>query len=318
MNKAFISYSHHDSSMLELLHTHLSHLKREGLIKVWTDEDINAGGRLEASISDELSTANLFIALLSPSYIASNYCYEKEFMAALELEKQGGITIIPLIVEPCEWIETPFGAFKGIPKDGKPVSTWENRNTAFLDVIQNIRKLLTSPTKSIQPLVRKSAESATALRNYRIKKDFDSIQKLEFTEKTFHDVRELLKRFLDEVIELDGISAKPTLDSAKEFECWLVNRNMINTESLLKLSTQPENNNRFGFTRQSDNVLTYTITQNGNPAVKSFGLQFDEFQLFWSEESAYYNRSGRTKMEAKDIADAIWAEWLTSVGILFQ
>ncbi len=74
--KAFISYSHQDSQMLDILHKHLAQLQREGVITTWTDREILGGQKLNSTISNELSHAELFVALLSPDYIASNYCYE--------------------------------------------------------------------------------------------------------------------------------------------------------------------------------------------------------------------------------------------------
>src|SRR6476620_9992146 len=100
--KAFISYSHQDSAMLEILHKHLAQLKRDGILSTWTDQEINPGGNLTTTINQALNSSNIFLALLSPDYIASRYCYEKEFATALEMEAQGNIIIIPIIVEPCD------------------------------------------------------------------------------------------------------------------------------------------------------------------------------------------------------------------------
>ncbi|RZL57484.1 MAG: toll/interleukin-1 receptor domain-containing protein, partial [Pedobacter sp.] len=91
--KAFISYTHADSAILDKLHTHLAQLKREGLLKSWTDREIKAGGLLNQQIEANLLESNLFLALLSPEYIASNYCYEIEFEKAIELNKQNKLII---------------------------------------------------------------------------------------------------------------------------------------------------------------------------------------------------------------------------------
>lgn len=235
---AFISYSHNDTAKLDLLHKHLVQLQRERIISTWTDNEIPAGGSLNKNISTALNNSKIFIALLSPDYIASNYCYEKEFQKALEMQAQDEIIIVPIILEPCDWLSTPFKEFKALPKDGKPVSTWENRNTAFLDVIQNIRKLVTSSeadvtkTASVQP----EAKPAAFSRNYRVKKDFDSIDKMQFIETSFTEVKEYLKRYLEEVLQIENIKARTLYDTNKEFDCLLINRNKIATESNLKVS----------------------------------------------------------------------------------
>ena len=312
--QAFISYSHEDASMLDLLHKHLAQLQRDNIVTAWTDRDILAGGKLNAAISSELSQSNLFFALLSPHYIASNYCYETEFQKALEMEKLGSIIIVPIIIEPCDWQHTPFKEFKALPKDGKAVSTWENKNTAFLDVIQNIRKLLTSNTGKSKEIKSSSSNALPFSRNYRVKKDFDSIEKLEFTEKTFTEIKEYLKRYIEEILQIENIKARTLIETDKQFECWLVNRNKIDSESQLKISID-SGRSHSGFRATSENQIIYSITHNSRPSNVTFLLSFDEFEMFWSQGSFYSSQSG-TKLKAKDISEMIWNEWLESVGIL--
>ncbi|KAA0989275.1 toll/interleukin-1 receptor domain-containing protein [Dyadobacter aurulentus] len=203
---AFISYSHNDAEMLTLLHTHLAQLQRDGLVSTWTDREILAGGNLNDSISRSLNNSNIFIALLSPSYIASTYCYEKEFVRAIQRQEEGKLVIVPTIVEPCDWLNTPFSQFKALPKDGKAITTWENKNTAFVDVIQNLRKLIENGglTDDI-PSQPEHSEIPKTGRNYRVQKDFDSIQKMEFIEQSFKEIKEHINRYLQEINELENI-----------------------------------------------------------------------------------------------------------------
>lgn len=313
--KAFISYSHSDTAMLENLHKHLTQLQRDRILQTWEDREIMAGGRVENQIFKALEESQLFLALLSPDYIASRYCFEKEFEKALALQERDKLIIIPIIVEPCDWLNTPFNKFKALPKDGKAVSTWENKNTAFLDVIQNIRKLLTSSQEAKPREVQSQPENTPFSRNYRVKKDFDSIEKLEFTEKTFHEVKEFLKRYIEEVIQIDNVKARIINESEKLFECWLVNRNKINTEGQLKVSIGSEIPQP-GFMYSGDNTISYSITNTSRPVNKSFSLAHDEFQMYWSEANFYSHRNGGDKFDARAITDAIWNAWLESVGIL--
>lgn len=315
--KAFISYSHQDGPMLDMLHKHLAQLHRDGIISAWTDREIPAGGNLDQAISEELHKAKLFLALLSPDYIASNYCYEKEFSFALNMQEQGKLLLVPIILEPCDWLSTPFKKFKALPKDGKAVSTWENKNNAFLDVVQNIRKLITLPNSGRQEEVEQHPSKALISRNYRVQKDFDSIEKLEFIEKTFHDIKEYLKRYIAEVTQLENIKVRTFNETDKIFECLLVNRNKIDTESRLKISIGSESQ-KSGFSAVYEEEMAYTISRNERPAFKGFKLSFDDYHLFWmSRGSNFYSNSRDTKeLEIKEMAEVIWNEWLESVGIL--
>lgn len=238
---AFISYSHVDEVTLNLFHKHLAQLKRENVINDWTDKNIMPGGKLDQTISYALERSKLFIAMLSPDYIASQYCYEKEFAKALEMQAQGLITIVPVILEPCDWLSTPFKDFKALPKDGKAVNTWENKNNAFLDVIQNLRRLIESSKQTTSTSSSSIHHQDFPARNYRVQKDFDSIEKIEFAEKSLQEVKTYIKRYMEEVIKLDNIKSRILSDNDQEFECILVNRNKIATESHLKVSIGIDN-----------------------------------------------------------------------------
>ncbi|HEY5462622.1 MAG TPA: toll/interleukin-1 receptor domain-containing protein [Hanamia sp.] len=311
--KAFISYSHNGSLMLEMFHKHLAQLKRDGTLTTWTDQQIPSGSKLDQSISSELSTSNLFIALLSPDYISSKYCYEKEFQKALEMLSEGKIIIIPIIIEVCDWLSTPFKEFKALPRDGKAISTWENKNTAFLDVIQNVRLLIA------EPIVQKASitipeSSLASVRNYRVQRDFDSIEKMEFVEKTFHEIKELLKRYIDEILQIDNIKARIMIDNKNDFECLLVNRNKIATESQLNLSIAGK---KSGFRpSSSDEEIIYSININNRAADKSFTLALDDYHLFFIQNNFYSGSNKKIELGPKEISDMIWNELLESVGIM--
>ncbi len=318
---AFISYSHQDAPMLDLLHKHLAQLERDGIITTWTDQEVLAGGVLDAEISSALVNSKVFIALLSPDYINSKYCYEREFEKAMEMQEQGKIIIVPVILEPCDWLNTPFNKFKAFPKDGKAVSDWENKNNAFLDVIQNLRRLATSPDTESKVVKSANPSQIPMSRNYRVQKDFDSIEKMEFVEKTFQEIKEHLEKYLIEVSQLDNIKARVIADTEDSFECLLVNRNKIDTEATLKVTTAADSDNRSVVrSRGLNGRIRYMISiKNGGGTEIFFSLEFDDYDLFWTQTDYFYEHFGsnRTpeKFTARDISDSMWDEFLKAVGI---
>lgn len=142
--RVFISYSHKDEELREELDAHLSNLKRQGKIAAWHDRAIEAGEEWDAAIKAELEAAQVILLLISPRFMASNYCYDKEMQRAMERHDAGTARVIPIILKPVDWAETPFRKLKVLPKDGKPVVSWGDRDEAFLDVVQGIRQAVTS------------------------------------------------------------------------------------------------------------------------------------------------------------------------------
>jgi hypothetical protein len=76
--------------------------------------------------------------------MASNYCYDIEMERAIERHNEGMARVIPIILRPCDWQGSPFSKLQVLPKEGKPVTLWVDRDLAFLDVVQGIRRAVES------------------------------------------------------------------------------------------------------------------------------------------------------------------------------
>lgn len=92
--KIFISYSHQDEWLKNELIKHFSALQRNGLVEVWHDRAIPAGGLLNDEIDTHIATSDVFLFLISPDFIASDYCFHKEYQAALERHARGEVAIM--------------------------------------------------------------------------------------------------------------------------------------------------------------------------------------------------------------------------------
>lgn len=141
--KVFCCYARKDKVLLDELKIHLIPLQRRGFITLWSDMDISPGSVWEEEIDKHLNTAQIILLLVSPSLMASEYCYSKEMKRAVERHNQGEARVIPVIFRPVDWIDAPFGKLQALPKDAKPVSDWRNRGKAFLDIALGIKKVVT-------------------------------------------------------------------------------------------------------------------------------------------------------------------------------
>jgi hypothetical protein len=144
----FYSYSHKDEKLREKLEEHLSLLNRQGLLSGWHDRCITASLDWAGQIDSHLNSADLILLLVSPAFLASNYCYDLEMTRAVQRGDEGSVRVVPVILRPCDWRSAPFGKFQGLPRDGKPVITWKIRDEAFLDVALGLRNLITSLIKN--------------------------------------------------------------------------------------------------------------------------------------------------------------------------
>jgi hypothetical protein len=140
--KLFISYSHQDERHRKLLEIHLASLLREGAIKIWHDLKIVPGEHWHLSIGDSLDSADCVLLLVTPDFLASDYCYSIEMKQALKMHREGRIIVIPVIVRPVDWQHTPLGELQALPTGAKPVVEWANRDRAWLNVTEGLRRAL--------------------------------------------------------------------------------------------------------------------------------------------------------------------------------
>ncbi|MCP4654872.1 MAG: ATP/GTP-binding protein, partial [bacterium] len=78
----------------------------------------------------------------------SDFCFDREMTLAMERHRTGEARVIPIILRPCDWQRAPFGQLQALPKDGKPVTSWPDRDQAFLDVAQGIRRAIAEMVKA--------------------------------------------------------------------------------------------------------------------------------------------------------------------------
>jgi hypothetical protein len=144
MNKEieiFISYSHEDNNLRIRLLKHLRILKRNGIVNVWHDRNIDAGDDWKKVINQHLESAHIILLLVSVNFIDSDYCYEKEMVRALERNNRGEAQVIPIILSPVNWKDTPFSKLQVLPENAKPVTKWKHRDEAFANIANSIQKV---------------------------------------------------------------------------------------------------------------------------------------------------------------------------------
>jgi len=120
------------------LEVHLSALKHQGIINQWHDRRIIPGEEWEDKIDEHLNSAQIILLLISSDFVASEYCYNIELKKAMERHSDGEARVIPIILRPAWWNNTPFSRLQALPKGGKAVTLWDNMDYAFLDITNGI------------------------------------------------------------------------------------------------------------------------------------------------------------------------------------
>ncbi|HNL06763.1 MAG TPA: TIR domain-containing protein [Chitinophagales bacterium] len=138
----FISYSKFDLRYLNELRTHLSPMVKNNKIRPWDDTDLMAGDAWDKAIRTRLNQADIILLLLSSDFLATEYIWENELQPALERHKAGTVQLVPIILRPCNWQESPIAFLNALPQKGKPISAYQDRDEAWLEVVTALQKII--------------------------------------------------------------------------------------------------------------------------------------------------------------------------------
>jgi|GEM_PF-996500 len=159
--KVFISYARKDTELKDELAIQLKLLKMQGLVDVWNDREILPGQEWDKEIKGELEKAEIILLLISNDFLASDYINDVEVKKAFERYEKGEVIIIPVIIRPTQFVDFELSKFQALPKDAKPISLWDDRDSAWLYVATGLKRVILSLQKSKQERQSKLPDLST-------------------------------------------------------------------------------------------------------------------------------------------------------------
>jgi TIR domain len=140
--RIFYSYAHEDKRYQQRIKQQLGLLKNQGLITQFSNQDILPGQEWKNEINKKIETADIILLLVSPAFLDSEYCYTEEMQSAFQRYEAREARIIPIIIRPCEWRQSPLGKFQPLPGKGLPVNDWKPQDKAYHEIEIGIRKII--------------------------------------------------------------------------------------------------------------------------------------------------------------------------------
>lgn len=311
MAVVFFSYSHRDEDLRDLLEVHLSMLKREGAIDVWHDRRIGAGNDLDKAISESLQTADVILLLISPDFLASNYCYDSEMIRAMERHESGEAKVIPVILRHCDWHHAPFGKLRATPTDGKPIKKWTDLDEAFLDVVRDIRQAVQElgASKHIQdtPTIHMSevveVETRPRSSNLGVKKTFSEIDKDRYMDDAFEYMAKFFENSLSELKKRNqGLEVKFKGTDAQKFTCVIYREGAA--VSRCKIAHGPHHFGGNGIT------YSYADTPDDSAINDSLSIAEDDHALFLQPLFGGFHGKDGAKLTLQGAAEYYWEKFI--------
>lgn len=305
MAKLFFSYSHKDEDLRDRLEVALAMLKRQDVIETWHDRRITAGSELDGAISKELEAADIILLLISPDFLASNYCYDIEMARAMERHAAGNARVIPVILRVCDWHSAPFGKLMATPPDAKPITKHADLDEAFHAVAQAIRKAAAeigpSPVEVMTPRITVVGHTRSHERprssNLRLIKSFTDADRDRFLEDSFSYLANFFENSLAELEARNpGISASFRVIDANQFTAVIYREGKQISRCSIRLG------NDLG------NGITYSSSDAGSGFNEQLSVASDDQSLFLKSLGMASMRGSRDeKLTQEGGAELYWS-----------
>jgi hypothetical protein len=169
--RVFYSYAHEDADLRDSLEASLATLRNGEQIEEWKDRCILPGASWGEEIDEALDRADIILLLLSNDFLNSTYIRDVEVARAMERHRRQEAVVVPIVLRAIPLADTEFGTLQALPRDGKPIASWDDLDEALLDVFNGLNTIVTSrrevlPEASFEPEPAPQAAGANAARNF--------------------------------------------------------------------------------------------------------------------------------------------------------
>lgn len=135
------SPSAQDVLFVESFADHLCALESTGLIESWGRRNLTGGEDSETQINFHLNHADIAVALVSSSLVASATCMQV-VERALARQRAYGCPLVPILIRPVSWDLLPIAQLQPLPKDGRAISQWPTPDDGWVDVMRGLRDIV--------------------------------------------------------------------------------------------------------------------------------------------------------------------------------
>ena len=114
-----------------------------GRLEQRTVGDPKLGATVEQLISGDVPA--ILVPLISADFLASDFAFGPDVERLVSMStRSAGFRVIPVLVRPAVWEATPFARLQVLPRNARPVTEWESRDSADASVAEGLRVALDS------------------------------------------------------------------------------------------------------------------------------------------------------------------------------
>lgn len=213
----FISYTHEDEVWKDRIVAHLAPLRRSGRVDIWDDRRIATGADWSKEVAEAMDTADVAVLLISADFLASDFILNEEIPRLLGRRQREGLVILPVIVRPCAWGMVDWlSRIQVLPKDGEPLSYYDNQDIAIVQVVRRIIELTEIVAANKERSDRPAEDVLVTKLREKPQEDENRIRVFISHENDDGDFAEVLKLKLEKM----GIDAWTDVDRLRVGDDW--------------------------------------------------------------------------------------------------
>ena len=206
----FTIYTSQDNELLLYLLLYLKPLEKDFNVSIWHDDPIYPDQQWKPKNTSHLNKADIFLLLVSNTFIHSEFIKQDEFKMIIDRYKEGKSIVIPVILDDCSWdidfesdeYNFNFKELHVLPIEGKPITDWNSADQVFMQVVDHLKEVITSGAENLnkeKPENRPKRKPARSKRKEQIEINFSE-------EREVNSIGEEEKGNTQEVVQ-DVISA---------------------------------------------------------------------------------------------------------------
>jgi len=142
--KIYYSYAKEDEDLQKELAKHLNPLVQASLIETWHESDMQVGKEWEKEMQDKLMEADIILMLMSSDFLYADRINNVEIPMAIKRHKnkKDKVLVVPILLRNCFWDISDLSKFRALPISGKPVSRYEDKDTAYTEITKEIYTMI--------------------------------------------------------------------------------------------------------------------------------------------------------------------------------
>ncbi len=141
--RLYYVFSHEDGIFANEIRKYLEILRKHRIIDEWDSLKLTSVTDEIYMLDEYLITAQIVLLLVSPDFLAYDFLYSTALQKVLERHDAGKAIVLPVLLRPADWTNTPLARLQVLPDNEMPIILWSNEDEAYFNIEKNIRVAVT-------------------------------------------------------------------------------------------------------------------------------------------------------------------------------